>query len=363
MASVPHAILPFLRTHAVDTGWTEQPSPKGAPRFVLPNGGAITLEPGGQLEYATPPHLSPRTLLEDLDAIVPPLVAAAARHGLALIGAGIDPENPLEHAPLQLDADRYRRMDAYFATIGDAGARMMRQTAAIQVNIDPAGDVGLTWRVLNAAAPYLTALFANASRYGGEETGVASMRALAWRQLDPLRTGLFRCTGDMADEYAGFALWAPAMFLGTANGAYLPFCEWVRRGRADAADLDVHLTTLFPEVRPKGYFEVRAIDALPPAWYAAPILMLAGLTWDARALADASELLGQPDASLLEPAAVHGLYDRRIASVADTMFGIALDGCVRLGDEVCGGEHVERAAEYRRNAAVAAGALDPRRTI
>jgi glutamate--cysteine ligase len=351
VASVARTILPFLRAHAHRSGWAEQSSAKGAPRFLLPGGGAVTLEPGGQIEYATPPFPTPRALLDDLDAVVPPLIAAAAEAGLTLLGVGIDPENDLAAAPLQLDAERYRAMDAYFGTIGAAGARMMRQTAAIQVSIDAVADHDATWRVLNAAAPFVGALFANSARYAGADSAVASMRALTWRTLDPQRTGILPCAGDVADEYAGFALWAPAMFLRTEDGAYLPFCEWVRRGVAGGVELDAHLTTLFPEVRPKGYFEVRAIDALAPFWYAAPILLIAGLVWDERALADAAALLGAPDAALLDVAARGGLADARIGADADALFGIALDGCAQIGVAACGAEWLERAAAYRRTAA------------
>ena len=46
----------------------------------------------------------------------------------------------------------------------------------------------------------------------------------------------------------------------------LTFREWIRDRRApaaDRADLDYHLTTLFPPVRPRGHLELRMIDAQP----------------------------------------------------------------------------------------------------
>ncbi|MGH7507721.1 MAG: glutamate-cysteine ligase family protein, partial [Longimicrobiales bacterium] len=314
--------------------------------FALPNGGAITLEPGGQVEYATPPHDAPVALLRDLGRVVPPLVDAAAGGGIALVGRGIDPFNALADVPLQLDAPRYRMMDEYFATTGSAGARMMRQTASVQLNVDPAGDVETTWRVLNAAAPYLTALFANSSRYAGEDSGFASARAMTWRSVDPQRTGVLPCTGDIADEYAGFALWAPAMFLRTDDGGYLPICEWLRRGNATAETLATHLTTLFPEVRPKGYFEVRCIDARPAGQYAAPVLVVAGLTRDPAALAEAAALLGPPDPALLDRAARLGLRDPSIARTAAALYDLALDGCARLGVDACGEPELDAARAF-----------------
>ena len=63
-------------------------------------------------------------------------------------------------------------------------------------------------------------------------------------------------------------------------------------------DWHTHLSTLFPEVRPRGYLEVRTVDALPPEWYAAPMALLLGLAYDERSGQDARDLLGDPDPSL-----------------------------------------------------------------
>ena len=40
-------------------------------------------------------------------------------------------------------------------------------------------------------------------------------------------------------------------------------------------DLAYHLTTLFPPVRPRGWFEVRYLDAQHPRWWPVPVVLLA----------------------------------------------------------------------------------------
>ena len=51
--------------------------------------------------------------------------------------------------------------------------------------------------------------------------------------------------------------------------APLTFAEWIEDGHElgwpTLDDLDYHLTTLFPPVRPRGWLELRMIDALPDA--------------------------------------------------------------------------------------------------
>jgi glutamate--cysteine ligase len=142
-------------------------------------------------------------------------------------------------------------MDAYFARIGPAGARMMRQTASLQVAVDIGADALGRWRLLNALAPFLTAVFANSRRYAGDDTGFASYRAETWRRTDPLRTGLL--TGmDPIGAYVDFALRAPAILLGGDKEPAQPLAAWL--GTIDGtASWERHLGTLFPEVRPRAH--------------------------------------------------------------------------------------------------------------
>jgi glutamate--cysteine ligase len=344
VASFTRRVVPVVRRHAARAGWTEVATAKGAPRFATPGGGMLTFEPGGQFEYATPPFARAGDLLENVRLVVPPLVAAAADAGIDLIGVGIDPCNGLEAAPLQIDAERYRCMDAYFGTIGQAGARMMRQTASIQISIDSGSDSARSWRMLNALAPVITAMFANSREYAGVDTGHASYRASTWRQLDPSRTGLAWQDDNPVHGYIAFALAANAVFLRGADGEYRPFEDWIARGAASAASLETHLTTLFPEVRPRGYFELRSIDALPPAAYAAPVLLLAGLTSTDAVVDQACEVLGMPDPGLLNRAATCGLRDPLLASMARDLVHLAVSACRSMQPDVTA--HLDTALDF-----------------
>jgi glutamate--cysteine ligase len=62
----------------------------------------------------------------------------------------------------------------------------------------------------------------------------------------------------------------------------LTFSHWIaepsRVGRLPTlADLDYHLTTLFPPVRPKGYLEIRYIDAQAGSRWITPFALLSAL--------------------------------------------------------------------------------------
>jgi len=342
--SIVGRLIPTIERYGCTAGWKLVRSAKGAAQFEVAGGGRLTFEPGGQIEYATPPFVSPSALLENARHTLGPLLAAAAEAGIELVGLGIDPFNRPDASPLQVEAERYRRMDAYFSGIGPAGARMMRQSASIQVNVDAGPDPLRSWNVLNALAPYLTAMFANSRVFAGADTGFASYRARTWQTLDPTRTGL-AWRPDAAGGYVDFALDARAMFLPSEPGDYAPFRDWVRAGVVTAPVTQAHLSTLFPEIRPRGWFEVRSIDAQQPALYAAPVMLVSGIALDERAIWQAQELLGPPEPALLERAAREGLRDDSIAEKARELARIALDGCRRLGNR-CSARDIGEALEF-----------------
>ena len=323
--------LPLLRRYGGSLGWLEGSTPKGTPCFTLPGGGTITFEPGGQLEYSSPPCRSASALLALLRSVVPPLRAAALSAGIDLQTVGIDPVNSADQAPLLLHGKRYDRMAEYFAQRGPAGARMMRQTAALQVAVDYDDAPWLRWRVLNAAAPYVVAIFANSPMYAGERTGYQSARAHTWRLLDPERTGLPYSASDPVEGYLDFGLNAPAIMFPTLHGEYRPFADWLTLSSPTIGEWRDHLSTLFPEVRPRGHLELRSADSIAPEWYAAPVALTAGLLYDPRALAAAADLLGSPDVGLLDRAGRLGLHDPALARTAADLFELALSGCAGLG--------------------------------
>lgn len=342
-------IMPFLRQYGAREGWSEYCTSKGSPCFDVPLGGIVTFEPGGQIEYSTPPMRSAGALLDLLQRVIVPLRAAAAAEGIALLAVGIDPYNAIEQVPLMLHVDRYERMTEYFAQRHPAGARMMRQTAAFQVSLDMGDAPWLRWRVLNAAAPYFLAIFANSPVYAGELTMSPSARATVWRALDPLRTGMPYDEERPVQAYLDFALGAPAMLLPTVDGRHRSFGEWLDTGTPTVADWHEHLSTLFPEVRPRGHFELRSCDAVSPMWYAAPVALAVGLTYAPEVLHAAIDVLGRPDAELLERAGRLGLRDPAIAWVAAGLTDLALEGCASLGSSYFPPADLERARAFFDN--------------
>lgn len=319
----PHAVVPL--EELVSLLAAAAPFPGASP---------VTMEPGGQVELSSLPAADLDGCHTALARDMAHLRSVLGAAGLALVPSGIDPHRPPRR---QLQAPRYDAMAAYFDTLPHGlGPVMMASTAAVQVNLDAgedAADVARRWDLLHAVGPVLSAAFANSPRHHGRLTGWKSTRQAVWLHLDPRRTQA-PPAGDPAATWPAYVLAAPVMMLRTDRAPWraapgFTFGEWVR-GRVTGLapptedDLDYHLSTLFPPVRPRGWFEVRYLDAQAPDWWPVPVAVLA-------------TLLGRPEIAPLvlegcEPvagawvrAARHGLADAAMARSALALFEAVAD--------------------------------------
>jgi glutamate--cysteine ligase len=325
-------------------GWLEESVGNDPPSWKLDDGARISFEPGGQIEISSAPHATASSVIDSTRTLAAVLKGAMAIEGIELLARGVDPYNDIDAVPLQLHRDRYERMTRYFESIGPSGVRMMRQTAALQINLERGEDPQFRWRLLNALAPIVTALFANSREYAGKSTEWESYRSHLWRTLDPSRTGIIYAEPGHAETYLSFALNAFAMRSGGGGQPYLTFREWMREPDVGEAEWLFHLSTLFPEVRPKEYYELRSADAIEPAQLFAPVVFVTGLVYDEESAKLASEILGLPDPVLLLRAGSRGLKDPEVWRLASALCELAIDGAVRLGDDYISARHREEAS-------------------
>lgn len=337
---------PVLARLGERLGWTARTSPVGVPGFDLPGGGRISFEPGGQIEYSSPPRRSVDAMLGRMEPVLREIVSAGRTVGLDFLARGADPVGPTTEARLRVSAERYRRMADHYDRRGPWGRRMMRQTAAIHVNVDLGPRPVERWRVATRAAAPLLAAFANSPRAEGRETGHRSWRAAQWRSLDPGRTGLPGATGDPVAGYADFVLGADAFLLGAADEPARPFGAWLDE-EVDEGDLRAHLTTLFPEVRPRGYLELRFFDALPLRWLPVPPVVVAGLLYDPETLEAALDRLPEPRPGELELAGREGVRDPGMRRRALEVLDLAIEGAERLPRGMAGVAPVATARDFR----------------
>ncbi|MDX2380960.1 MAG: glutamate-cysteine ligase family protein, partial [Acidimicrobiia bacterium] len=275
---------------------------------VLPAGGTVTVEPGGQLEVSTRPFDAPEPLLAAIAVDAAVLVDRFARHGLALVNLGYDPIR----APLRtLEVARYIEMDRYFRARSPAGVRMMNATASLQLNVDFGPDPERTWKRAHAIAPVLLAAFANSPTPDGSSFRAASERQRVWDAIDPCRTAF----GPLElDAWADYVLDAQVMIRGgRAQTEDLSMRAWLASDDPPTlADVEFHSTTLFPPVRPRGFLELRMIDAAAPDARTTAIAVVWALLTDDDAGAEAASVCATP--GLWARSLVSGTEDTDVAA-------------------------------------------------
>ena len=326
-------------------GWNEQSNGGDPPSWKLADGAYISFEPGGQIEISSAPKPSASEGIDSTQSLVKMIRNAMSNAGIELLARGVDPFNAIDSVPLQLQRERYTGMTRYFDSIGPSGVQMMRQTAALQINLERGEDPKSRWRLLNGLAPIVVALFANSRQYERKPTGWASYRAQLWRTLDPSRTGIIYDEAAPVERYLRFALDAIAM-RGGDGSAYRPFREWISEPAENREDWLFHLSTLFPEVRPKEFFELRSADTIEPDALAAPVVFVTSLVYDEECADRAAELIGAPSEKLLERAGRLGLADPEIRRIASRLVVLALDGARRLGTDYIRRPHLAAAYQF-----------------
>ena len=361
-----------------EAGWTavEEDGKVIALKRSSPAGMAsVTLEPGGQFEVSDAPRKSAAEAAAVMHGHLRELSGPARELGLRFLGVGFRPFGTIDDVPW-MPKGRYRVMRAYLPTRGALAHDMMKRTATVQVNLDYAdqADCADKTRVAMGTSSLVTALWAASPLVNGQPSGYQSYRASCWLATDDDRCGLLPFVFDgqaehFYDDYAAWALDVP-MFFVYRGGHYLPaggmtFRQFLDEGwrgeRATMADWELHLSTLFPEVRLKQYLEMRGADAGPIDNVLALPAIYRGLLYDAEARAAAWQLVAgwtfEERQALRREVPQAGLRTKvrgeAIAGRCLELVAIAKEGLRRLAaeEDLALLDPIERIAETGRTAA------------
>jgi glutamate--cysteine ligase len=288
---------------------------------------AVHLEPGAQVELALGPRPAAGEILDDLRDWRRLTREIASECGVHLAALGMQPLTPVR-AIGWVPKPRYGPMSRYLAGTGSLGHHMMKATASLQVSVDYLSeeDAASLVRTALAASPVVNALCAASPLEDGRPNGFLTKRPAIWADTDPLRTGILPWVfedGFTFTRYAEWTLAATVMFV-ERDGALVPIADRTmsqlladtdpRVGRPTHADYQLHLTTLFPEVRLKQHAEIRGADACGPEMAAAVAALWRGLLYDESGRARVASGLGHLTVAerlrLHADVGVHGLEAR-----------------------------------------------------
>ncbi len=263
----------------------------------------VNLEPGGQIELSGEPCEDIHCTRAEFSQHTREIVDVAERLGVAFLGLGMQPVSPVEEIEW-IPKKRYRVMAPYMARVGTMGQRMMKQTATVQANLDYSDekDAMAKFRTAMGIIPLIAAIFANSPISEGMSNGYKSLRGHIWTRTDNNRCGLLRFAFSSSvsfAHYVDYALDVPMYFI-QRGGHYIDFTgisfrHFLTRGHeghhATQEDWELHLTTLFPEVRIKRYMEVRSADSQAPELMPALPALLKGVLYESDCLESVWDLV------------------------------------------------------------------------
>ncbi len=221
--------------------------------FQAEDGLDVIFEPGGQLEYGSPPLLADdndkfTALLAHLTATNRQIAADFAVNYIA-----VDYIPGREAQPLCISGQRYLNMHSLFTDNGGRGCEMMKGTASIQLHV--------RIRAFSEMIPLFKLLLQLAR---DDEFSMSENRRAIWDATDVSRCrlpdfGEISTVGELLTRIVRYALTAVDL------NQRIPFA---RLENPTFPRFLVHLTTIFTDVRLnlKGpTFELRTMDSLPPA--------------------------------------------------------------------------------------------------
>lgn len=299
----------------------------------LPSGSVVSLEPGGQVELSSVPCASARQVCDRLVADSRMLRSLLARRSLLMLDTAGDDVRP----PYRLlRTARYSAMELRFDRIGPMGRLMMNSTAAVQVSVDAGADddeVRRRWQLLHAIGPTMISAFACSPVLKGVPDGRwVSQRMRTWLSLDPGRT----TPVSDPDDYPAWALDAPLLCVKSSGPDWhapqdASFADWLTgslddelRRRPTVDDLDYHLSTLFPPVRPSGHLEVRYLDAQPGGLWQVPVAAIEALLTSPAVMDEAGAIVA-PVADRWQEAAEQGLGSLELRAAAVGVLALAAE--------------------------------------
>jgi len=259
------------------------------------NSSSITLEPGGQIELSGAPLKNLFQTCAEVNQHHDELNEVCKQYEIEFMGMGVLPKWNLSDLKI-MPKKRYEIMQNYMSKVGENGLDMMMRTTTIQANFDFSSEQDMIkkFRVCQSIQPLIIALYANSPFIGGKLTKYLSFRSHIWTKTDKDRCGVLKFIYEKNfsfEKYVDYLLDIPMYFIirnnNYINMSGLTFRDYldgktkvIEKHEPQIEDWDLHITTVFPEVRLKSFIELRGADGGPWSRVCALPAFWTGLLYD-----------------------------------------------------------------------------------
>ena len=237
------------------------------------DGKSISLEPGNQIELSGDKLSNIHEVCSESYDFQNQLDQICKEIGLKTMSIGYDPITKLSNTPNN-PKQRYKLMTKEMPKGGKLSLNMMYQTSGTQINLDylSEDDFKKKFKIISYLTPIAIAIFANSTILENKPSGYLSYRSKVWQNTS--RGGLPKIFLENMDfeKYADFAINFPLLFIYKNNDHKnlnnKTFGDFMKGSLSEVnnhlptfEDLELHLSTIFTEIRLKKYIEMRSLDA------------------------------------------------------------------------------------------------------
>ena len=232
----------------------------------------ITLEPGNQIELSGAKLNNLHLSCNESYKFLKELRLACESLNLNMMSVSFDPISNLKKVPKNPKL-RYKIMTKEMPKNGKLSLEMMHQTTGTQINLDYTSEKDFIkkFKLASNLVPLSIAIFANSPFKENKLNKYLSYRSKVWQNTS--RGGLPKSylEGMNFEKYADYIMNYPLLFfkkknnyLFSKNKTFKDFIENKIRELdfkgPTKKDLEIHLSTIFTEIRLKKYIEIRSLD-------------------------------------------------------------------------------------------------------
>lgn len=247
----------------------------------------ITLEPGAQFEVSIDPFKDIKATEDIYLDFLKDIVEILEDKNQYIIAMGYQPNTKIEDITF-IPKERYKYMSGYFKDKGIYSHNMMKGTAALQVAIDYSDeeDFKRKFRLANLLSPILSLIFDNSPIFEEEIYPYNILRTDIWNKCDNDRSKVVTGALDKDfsySDYAKYILNNPPIII-KKNDEFI-FTEDKKTKKIlnpeniSKEEFEHILTMVFPDVRVKGFIEIRMMDAVPLPLSLSGIALIKGIMY------------------------------------------------------------------------------------
>lgn len=285
--SGPKSITAIFNALCADNrGWKPSSIENGNVTSLKSDTGDVTLEPGGQIEFASNAEKNLKDVAKNFRAYYDTLEKVSAEVGVDVVPYGFHPHVSIDEVPYISERSRFKALKPVFEA--EKGYAAWGQSSSVQITLDAPSkeDAFDAFKVGLLLQPIAAAMFANSAFSLGQDSGYKSWRRQSLLALD---SPLYRVPEKLFDkdytlnDWAEHVLNVPMSFI-VRDEKYIavapnPFREMVGKPLPELShlpadqqyltqnDLLDHLTGIKPEMylKPGLLLEFRAADLAPTA--------------------------------------------------------------------------------------------------